>query len=164
MTSFHLIWAQAANGVIGKDNALPWRLPEDMAHFKAVTAGCPVLMGRRTWESLPPKFRPLPGRRNLVLTRQAGWQADGATRVATLDAAAAACAPDARIWVTGGAEVYALALLRASTAVITEIEADFDGDTCAPALGPAWREVARERHVGASGLAFSFVTWRNTAL
>ncbi len=164
MSSFHLIWAQAANGVIGRDNALPWRLPEDMAHFKATTMGCPVLMGRKTWDSLPPRFRPLPGRQNLVLTRQADWQADGATRVATLDAAAAACPPGARIWVTGGAEIYALAMPRASTAVVTEIAADFAGDAFAPALHAAWQEVAREHHVSSNGLAFAFVTYRNTAI
>lgn len=160
--TLHLIWAQAQGGVIGKDNALPWRLPEDLAHFKATTMGCPVLMGRRTWDSLPPKFRPLPGRQNLVLTRQAGWQADGATRVGTLDEALAQAGPGARIWVTGGAEVYALALPRARTAVVTEIEAPFDGDAFAPALGPAWQEVARERHVSSTGLAYAFVTLHNT--
>ncbi|HVR50322.1 MAG TPA: dihydrofolate reductase [Pseudorhodoferax sp.] len=164
MATLHLIWAQAANGVIGKDNALPWRLPEDMAHFKATTMGCPVLMGRKTWDSLPPRFRPLPGRQNLVLTRQAGWRAEGATRVATLDEALAQCAADARIWVTGGAEVYALALPRATSAVVTEIEAAFEGDAHAPALGPAWTEVARERHRSANGLAFSFVRYHQDAL
>lgn len=163
MPTLHLIWAQAAGGVIGKDNALPWRLPEDLAHFKATTMGCPVLMGRKTWDSLPPRFRPLPGRQNLVLTRQADWQADGATRVATLDEALAQAAPDARIWVTGGAEVYALALPRAATAVVTEIEAAFEGDAYAPRLGPTWQETARERHVAASGLTYSFVTLHNTA-
>ena len=74
----HLIYARARNGVIGRNNTLPWHLPEDMAHFKATTAGCPVVMGRKTWDSLPPKFRPLPGRTNLVVTRQADWSAAGA--------------------------------------------------------------------------------------
>ena len=159
MATLHLIWAQAANGVIGKDNALPWRLPEDMAHFKATTMGCPVLMGRKTWDSLPPRFRPLPGRQNLVLTRQAGWQAEGATRVATLNEALAQCGADARIWVTGGAEVYALARPRASSAGVPAIEAAFDGDAHAPARGAGWTEVARERHRSAGGLAFSFVRY-----
>ena len=74
----HLIYARAANGVIGKDNRLPWHIPEDMAHFKQLTQGCPVVMGRKTWDSLPARFRPLPGRTNIVVTRQADWQADGA--------------------------------------------------------------------------------------
>lgn len=164
MATLHLIWAQAEGGVIGKDNTLPWRLPEDLAHFKATTMGCPVLMGRRTWDSLPPRFRPLPGRQNLVLTRQPDWQAEGATRVTTLAGAVSACAADARIWITGGAEVYALALPHASSAVVTEIDARFDGDAHAPVLGPHWQQVARETHVAANGLRYAFVTWRNQAV
>lgn len=163
MTTLHLIWAQAANGVIGRNNILPWRLPEDMAHFKATTMGCPVVMGRKTWDSLPPKFRPLPGRLNIVLTRHPDWQADGALRAGSLDEARGLCPTDARVWVTGGAEVYALALPLASTAVVTEIEATFEGDAFAPALGPDWSETARERHVSTNGLAFSFVHYRNGA-
>lgn len=164
MATLHLIWAQAEGGVIGRDNSLPWRLPEDLAHFKATTMGCPVLMGRRTWDSLPPRFRPLPGRQNLVLTRQPDWQAEGATRVATLAQAVAAAPDDARLWVTGGAQVYALALPHASSAVVTEIDARFDGDAHAPVLGPHWRQVAREAHVAANGLRYAFVTWHNAAV
>ncbi|KQP43170.1 dihydrofolate reductase [Pseudorhodoferax sp. Leaf274] len=163
MATLHLIWAQAANGVIGHNNTLPWRLPEDMAHFKATTMGCPVVMGRKTWDSLPPKFRPLPGRINIVLTRHAGWQADGALRAASLEEALGLCPADARVWVTGGAEVYAQAMALASTAMVTEIEAAFEGDAHAPTFGEAWKEVARERHVSANGLAFSFVQYHNTA-
>src|SRR5688572_31358902 len=102
MPSLHLIWAQAEGGVIGYHNQLPWRLPEDMAHFKAVTMGCPVIMGRKTWDSLPPKFRPLPGRRNVVVTRQAQWNEPGAERAASLEDAIALCAGAPRVWVTGG--------------------------------------------------------------
>ena len=156
----HLIYARAANGVIGKDNALPWHLPEDMAHFKRTTLGCPVIMGRKTWDSLPPKFRPLPGRTNIVVTRDPDWAAEGATRANSLDSARALCPPGSDAWVIGGAQIYAHALPLASTVVVTEIERDFEGDAWAPTLGPEWGEVAREQHVSASGWAFAFVTYR----
>ncbi len=154
-----LIFARAANGVIGRNNTLPWHLPEDMAHFKRLTMGCPVIMGRKTWDSLPPKFRPLPGRLNIVLTRQADWQAPGASRAETLAQAMALCPPDSTAWVIGGAEVYAQALPLASTAVVTEIEASYDGDAFAPQFDPPWSETTREHHVSATGLKFSFVTY-----
>lgn len=155
-----LIYARARNGVIGKDNQMPWHLPEDLAHFKRVTLGSPVIMGRKTWDSLPPRFRPLPGRRNIVLTRQADWSAEGAERVGTLQQALALCGDVDTAWVTGGAEVYRLALPLAQRVEVTEIDADYEGDAFAPKLGPQWREVARERHVAASGLGYSFVTYR----
>lgn len=154
----NLIYARAANGVIGKDNALPWHLPEDMAHFKRMTAGCPVVMGRKTWDSLPPKFRPLPGRRNIVVTRQADWQADGAERAGGLPEAIALCADAAEVWVIGGAQIYAEAAPLVRRAVVTEIAQDFDGDAHAPVLDNGWRETARESGVSSNGLAFSFVT------
>jgi dihydrofolate reductase len=160
--NLHLIFARAANGAIGKNGTMPWHLPEDLTHFKRTTLGAPVIMGRKTWESLPPRFRPLPGRTNVVVTRQRDWQAEG-TRVAhALDEALQLCgdAPDA--WIIGGAEIYAQALPLASTAVVTEIEAEFEGDAFAPVFGPGWLEQSRERHVAASGLAYSFVTYRNT--
>jgi dihydrofolate reductase len=159
----HLIFARAANGVIGNAGALPWHLPEDLAHFKRTTQGQPVIMGRKTWDSLPPRFRPLPRRLNIVVTRQAAWQADGALRASSLRDAIDACPADADAWVIGGAEIYAQALPLAHTAVVTEIDAAFDGDAYAPALGPQWKEVARERHISAQGLPFSFVTNHNTA-
>ena len=155
----NLIYARAANGVIGKDNALPWHLPEDMAHFKRMTAGCPVVMGRKTWDSLPPRFRPLPGRRNIVITRDAQWQAPGAERAGTLDEAFALGAGAQTLWVTGGAEIFRLALPRADVAVVTEIDADFEGDTLAPDLGTEWTELEREEGVSANGLRFAFVTY-----
>jgi dihydrofolate reductase len=155
----NLIYARAANGVIGKDNALPWHLPEDMAHFKRMTAGCPVVMGRKTWDSLPPKFRPLPGRRNIVVTRQAGWQADGAERAGSLPEAMALSADAAEVWVIGGAQIYAEAAPLAQRAVVTEIGRDFEGDAHAPSLGAGWQETARETHVAANGLPFGFVTY-----
>jgi dihydrofolate reductase len=158
----NLIWARAANGVIGHGNAIPWRLPEDMAHFKRTTLGRPVIMGRKTWDSLPPKFRPLPGRLNIVVTRQGDWQAEGALRAGSLAEAVALCPPGGQAWVTGGAEIYAQALPLARTAVVTEIDAEFEGDAFAPALGPGWVETARESHISATGLPFSFVTYQNT--
>ncbi len=158
----HLIWAQARGGVIGKDNRIPWRLPEDMAHFKALTAGHPVIMGRRTWDSLPPKFRPLPGRRNIVLTRSASWNEIGAEPASTLREALQKCEQSAQVWVIGGADVYAQALPLATRAEVTEIDADFAGDAYAPPLGPGWTEVARARHVSATGLPYSFVSHTNT--
>ena len=159
MTRLNLIYARAANGVIGKDNALPWHLPEDMAHFKRMTAGCPVVMGRKTWDSLPPRFRPLPGRRNIVVTRQADWQVEGAERAGSLPEAVALCAGAAEVWVIGGAQIYAEAAPLAQRAVVTEIDRDFEGDAHAPSLGAAWQEVAREAHVAGNGLPFSFVTY-----
>ncbi|KAB2897515.1 MAG: dihydrofolate reductase, partial [Burkholderiaceae bacterium] len=156
--ALHLIYARAANGVIGKDGTMPWHLPEDLAHFKQLTQGHPVVMGRKTWDSLPARFRPLPGRANIVVTRQAGWQADGAQRAASLEDALALCTQAPTVWVIGGAQIYAQALPLADRVEVTEIERDFDGDAHAPTLGPEWVESARSRHVGASGLPFSFVT------
>ncbi len=154
----HLIFARAANGVIGRDNTLPWHLPEDMAHFKRTTLGSPVIMGRKTWDSLPPRFRPLPGRLNIVVTRNAQWMADGALRAGSLQEAMALCPPDADAWVIGGAQLYAAAEPLARRAVVTEIDQAFDGDAWAPTFGPAWVETAREAHVAASGLGYAFVT------
>jgi dihydrofolate reductase len=153
-----LIYAQAANGVIGKDNAIPWRLPEDMARLKALTMGWPVIMGRKTWDSLPPKFRPLPGRVNIVITRQPDWHENGAKPFASLDGALRFCEHFEEVWVIGGAQLYAQALPLARRAVITEIAQDFEGDAFAPAFGPEWHETARESHVASSGLAYSFIT------
>jgi dihydrofolate reductase len=163
----NLIYARAANGVIGKDNAMPWHLPEDLAHFRRYTQGCPVIMGRKTWESLPQKFRPLPGRLNIVLTHDAATaarlQAEGALALASLEQAIAHCAtlpaqPD-ELWVMGGAQLYAQALPLAQRVVVTEIAQDYEGDAHAPTLGPEWRETARESHVAASGLAYDFATY-----
>lgn len=158
----HLIFARSANGVIGKDNTMPWHLPEDLAHFKRTTLGSPVIMGRKTWESLPPKFRPLPGRLNVVVTRQTDWQAAGASVAHSLAEAMALCQADEDAWIIGGAEIYAQALPLANTAVVTEIEASYDGDAFAPQFGPEWKEMRRERHVSSSGLNFSFVTYTRT--
>jgi dihydrofolate reductase len=159
----NLIFARAANGVIGASNTIPWHLPEDMAHFKQQTAGAPVVMGRKTWDSLPPRFRPLPGRQNIVVTRQADWHAEGAQRVGSLREALSACGQPAsnEVWVIGGAQIYAEAEPLAHRAVVTELGRDYEGDAFAPELdATAWRETQRESHVSArEGIAFSFVTY-----
>jgi dihydrofolate reductase len=158
----HLIYARARNGVIGKDNQMPWHLPEDLAHFKRVTLGQPVIMGRKTWDSLPARFRPLPGRLNIVVTRQTAWQAEGALRAESIEHAMRLCGSASDAWIMGGAEIYRQAEPLASTAVVTEIDADFEGDAFAPELGHAWQQVQRESHTSASGLGFAFVTYQNS--
>ena len=154
-----LIWAQARGRVIGKGGVMPWHLPEDLAHFKRVTLNHPVVMGRKTWDSIPPRFRPLPGRTNIVVTRQPDWNENGAQRTSSLREALQLCENSAQVWIIGGAQIYAQALPLADELVVTEIDAAFDGDAHAPAIGPDWREVARERIVAASGLPLSFVIW-----
>lgn len=163
MTELVLIAAVAKNGVIGRGQGMPWQLPQDMRRFRELTMGAPVLMGRTTWDTLPPRFRPLPGRRNLVLTRQDGWHAEGAERVATIDDALARTAGAPRLFVIGGAQVYALALPRADELRLTEIERDFDGDTRFPDWPRAdFDEIAREHHLASApnDFGFSFVTYR----
>ncbi len=157
----HLIYARARNGVIGKDNQMPWQLPEDLAHFKRVTLGQPVIMGRKTWDSLPARFRPLPGRVNIVVTRQSNWHAEGALRAASIEDAMRLCGDAPQAWIMGGAEIYRQAEPLASTAVVTEIDADFEGDAFAPTLASDWQEVQRESHTSASGLGFAFVTYQH---
>jgi dihydrofolate reductase len=158
-----LIYARAANGVIGRDNALPWHLPEDLAHFKRTTLGAPVLMGRKTWDSLPPKFRPLPGRRNLVITARTDWQAAGAERVASIEEARERCADAPVLWVIGGAQVYAAALPLADEVVVTEIDQAFEGDAYAPALSHEWTAVQREALQTPQGWRVEFVRYRRNA-
>ena len=168
----HLILARARNGVIGNKGNLPWHLPEDLAHLKRTTMGCPVIMGRKTWDSLPARFRPLPGRLNVVVTRQPDWRADGAVCAHTLAQAIELCSPDGDagaqsnagwtdIWVLGGAQIYAQALPLASTAVVTEIDADFDGDAYAPQFGPQWTKTEGTPQVSSTGLKFKFTTFHN---
>ncbi len=154
----HLIYARARNNVIGKNGDLPWHLPEDLAHFKRTTLGQAVVMGRITWESIPEKFRPLPGRKNVVVSRQAGYPALGATVVTSFQAALAMFPPDEVVWLIGGAQLYAQALPMASQVVVTEIDDDFEGDAFAPTLGAEWVETQRSQHASAQGLAYSLVT------
>jgi dihydrofolate reductase len=157
-----LIWAEAADRVIGRDGALPWRLPEDQQLFKQLTMGATVVMGRATWDSLPASVRPLPGRRNVVLTRQEGWSAAGAVTAHSLDEAVAAADGDA--WVIGGASVYAAALDRADQVVRTRVHVQVEGDTYAPRLGPEWTLVARDPAEGlrtsSTGLTYCVATFR----
>jgi dihydrofolate reductase len=158
MTRLVLIAGVARNGAIGKEDALPWRLPEDLKHFKQHTLGWPVVMGRRTWESLPPAFRPLPGRRNLVVTRQADWRSDGAEPAPSLDAALQRVQQSERAFVIGGAQLYAEALPRADELLLTEIDADFEADAFFPAWDrSAFVERSRETHRAAAGWDFAFV-------
>ena len=155
----NLIYARSANGVIGNNNTLPWHLPEDMAHFKRMTTGWPVIMGRKTWDSLPPRFRPLPGRSNVVVTRQAQWAAQGALVATSLPDALTLCETSEQVWVIGGAQIYQQAEPFAQRIEVTEIAQDFDGDAFAPKLGTHWTEAAREAHVSINGLKFSFITY-----
>jgi dihydrofolate reductase len=139
-----IIVAMSRNGVIGKDNAIPWRLPGELALFKRITMGHPVVMGRKTWESIG---RPLPGRTNIVITRNRGYQAAGATVVGSLDAALAAGAGADAVFVIGGAQLYAEALPRATHLYLTTVDADVDGDTRMPKFdAAAWHAVSSERH------------------
>ena len=155
-----LIYARAANGVIGKDGDLPWRLPADLRHFKALTLGKPMVMGRKTFESLPGL---LPGRRHIVLTRDAGWRAEGAD-VATTPEGALGLACGETVAIIGGAAIYGLFLPLAHRVELTQIHADYDGDTFMPELGPEWVETAREDHAAAGPYpAFSFLTYRKVA-
>ena len=159
-----LIWAQARGGVIGRGGVMPWHLPEDLAHFKQLTQGSPVVMGRKTWDSLPARFRPLPGRRNVVVTRNAAWRAEGADRAGSLDEALALVADAPKAFVIGGGELYATALPRADELVLTEIDASFDeADAHFPRFDRSrFVEVAREPHVALDGTRFAFVTYRRT--
>ncbi|MCL9997855.1 MAG: dihydrofolate reductase [Erythrobacter sp.] len=152
-----LIYARAANGAIGKDGDLPWRLPADLKHFKALTMGLPMIMGRKTFESLPGL---LPGRRHIVLTREPEWAAQGAETAATLDEALA-LADAETIAIIGGAAVFEAFLPRANRVELTQIHADYAGDTFMPPLGPEWAETAREDHAADGPYpAFSFLTYR----
>jgi len=156
-----LIAAIAHHNAIGRHNELIWRESTDQKRFRAVTMGCPVIMGRRTWDSLPARFRPLPGRLNIVVTRDAAWHADGAVAAASLDDALAHAGDAAKTFVIGGAQLYALALPRADELVLTEIDADFaDADTFFPAWDrEAFDEVGREDHVTADGIPYRFTTY-----
>jgi len=157
-----VIAALASNGVIGAGGRLPWRLPDDLKRFKALTVGHPVIMGRRTWESIG---RALPGRRNIVISRQPGFTAPGAEVAASLDASLALCGRTELAFVIGGAELYAAALPLADALELTEIDAPVEGDTKFPAFDrSAWREVRREPHRSAVGLRFDFVRYERVAL
>jgi len=157
-----LVAALASNGVIGADGRLPWHLPEDLRHFKALTLGHPVIMGRRTWESIG---KPLPGRENIVVSRQPAYDAPGAHVAASLDECLAHCADAPIAFVIGGADLYASALPIADVLEFTEIDAAVRGDTTFPAFDrTAWRETRRERRTGADGLRFDFVRYERVGV
>ena len=161
-----LVWAQARGGVIGADGRLPWHLPEDLRLFRELTTGSTVVMGRRTWESLPDRFRPLPGRRNVVLTTDRSWAADGADRAGGVEEVLARDA-DGGLWVIGGGRVYAAFLPHADRVVVTDVDSDVDGDTWAPVLGPEWLRVSRTPRTGwtesATGLRYAVSEYARAA-
>jgi dihydrofolate reductase len=162
--SLTLIAAMARHGVIGVDNRLPWRLPEDLRHFREVTQGHPVIMGRRTWESLPEKFRPLPDRQNVVLSRQPGFEAPGALCFMALPDALAALRAirpqETEVFVIGGAELYRLALPLADRLLLTEIDLEVAGDAYFPSFSrDDWQQTRYQPGVSASGPAFALVTY-----
>ena len=165
-----LIWAQTTSGVIGKDGDMPWNLPEDMKHFTKVTSGHPVIMGRKTWLSFPEKYRPLPNRTNIVITRQDGWgetpEAEGAVVVKSLDDALleSQFAPGFEaVWIVGGGEIFEQSTELANVAVVTTIDVEADGDTQAPELDDAWEPGASVPGEGwltaANGTRYRFTKW-----
>jgi dihydrofolate reductase len=157
----NLIFARAAGGAIGKNNTLPWHLPEDLAHFRQLTMGQPVIMGRATWDSLPARFRPLPGRTNVVLTRQTDWHGGpGVARAASLTEAIARCGDAPCAWVIGGAQIYAQALPLAQRVEVTDIDLHIEGaDAFAPALPAPWQIHQESAHTAANGLRYRFITY-----
>lgn len=153
-----LIWAEAQGGVIGRDGGMPWHLPEDLRHFREATMGEPVVMGRRTWESLPERFRPLPGRLNTVVTSNPSFAAPGARIADSLNAAMVGGAEPARIWVIGGAGLFREAIERASELLVTRIDVTIEGgDTFAPEIGPEWLlEALSPWLIAESGVRYRF--------
>ncbi|CQD21574.1 dihydrofolate reductase [Mycobacterium europaeum] len=163
MTRLGLVWAQSTSGVIGRGGDIPWRVPEDLARFKELTLGHTVVMGRRTWESLPAKVRPLPGRRNVVLSRRSDFVADGAEVVDSLEAALARAEDEPQTWVIGGEQVYLLALPRATRCEVTEVEVDLrrdDDDALAPVLDDSWIGETGEWQVSRTGLRYRLHSYR----
>src|SRR5687767_6359175 len=153
----YLVAAVAANGIIGAGGKLPWHIPEELKHFKKLTMGHPVIMGRRTWESLKGA---LPGRENIVVTRTAGYQAEGAAVASSLDAALAMCAGEPVAFVIGGTQLFAESLPGAAGMVLTEIKRDYEGDTWFPKWDRAqWKETQREAHTAQDGTRFDFVLY-----
>jgi len=157
----YLVAAVAENGVIGANGKLPWHFPEDLRHFKRLTAGHPVIMGRKTWESIG---RPLPNRDNIVVSRRPGFAAPGAQVASSLDEALSVCAGRESVFVIGGSELYRAALPRAAGLVLTEIHRAYEGDARFPEFDRrAWKETQRESHVAANGVRFDFVWYARAA-
>lgn len=161
MSRLGLVWAQAHGGVIGAAGEMPWHVPEDLAHFRAVTGESDVIMGRRTWESLPPRFRPLPGRRNIVVSRSVDWADEGAERVDSLDAARA-LSTTPEVWVIGGGQLYVEAIGKADVLEVTQLALEVDGDTFAPPLS-GWVRTSADPddgwHVSRTGIRYRFETY-----
>ena len=156
MPEIVIIAAVARNRVIGRLNQLLWNIPEDIAHFKALTTGHTVVMGRKTWESLPPRFRPLPGRHNIVITRQTAYSAPGAENADSLENALTLTSTATTIFIIGGEQIYTQAMAAADRLEITEVDLEPEGDAWFPEIDPVdWKIVARTE-----GAGFAFVTWR----
>ena len=154
-----VVVAVSANNVIGRSGGLPWRLRDDLAYFQKVTMGKPVVMGRKTYESIPPKFRPLPGRRNIVVTRNEAWSAAGAERVGSFQEALDLLRGEPEVMVCGGAEIYALGMEVADRLYLTEVAAEVDGDVFFPEYDKkGWREVSRKTHAE-EGLSYDWVVY-----
>ena len=156
----NLIWAQTPEHVIGRNGKLPWHLPEDLAHFRDATYGGVVIMGRRTWQSLPDGSRPLPDRRNIVLTTDLAWRDRGAEPAASVSEALSLASDAPEVWIAGGGAVYEQFLPRAHRAVVTTVRKWDAGDTLAPELGPEWTEAARTPWLTSrSGLDYQIARW-----
>ncbi len=159
MSELGLIWAQSTSGIIGRNGGIPWQLPEDLARFKALTMGHTVVMGRRTWESLPAKFRPLPGRKNVVLTQQTDFIAEGATVARSLDEALT----DPDTWVVGGEQIYTLVMPLADRCEVTEVDIDLpcdDADVLAPVLDDTWVGTPGEWQTSRAGVRYRWHSYR----
>ena len=146
----NLIWAQAHDRVIGNEGGMPWHVPEDLAHFKELTLGDTVVMGRKTWDALDPRFRPLPGRRNIVVTRDRLWSAPGAEVVHDI--------PEDG-WIIGGAELFAATIDRADRLEVTELDLDVPGDTWAPPIGSSWEAAPAEWQTSKTGVRYRFLSY-----
>lgn len=161
MAEIVLIAAIARNGAIGRDNQLLWQIPEDMAHFRQLTAGQTVIMGRKTWESLPPRFRPLPGRRNIVISRQADYPAPGAELANSLEAALALLGSTETAFIIGGEQIYRLAMPHAQRLEITHVDLAPEADAWFPEIGPEWQSIGEHGLPAQEGRpACRFVSYR----
>jgi dihydrofolate reductase len=162
-----LIWAQSQGGTIGKDGVIPWHIPEDLARFREVTMGSPVIMGRKTWDSIPDRFRPLHGRENIVVTRQDGWVADGAQMASSIERAVELATDGATaagtIWVIGGGEIYAAFIDSADILEVTQVRGDWDGETSAPHVDDGWRSTWSDPtdgwHTSRTGLEYRWLRY-----
>jgi dihydrofolate reductase len=158
-----MVWAEAHGGVIGAGGGMPWHVPEDLAHFKTVTLGSPVVMGRRTWESLPDRFRPLPGRRNIVVTRNERWADAGADRAGSLEEALALVSDAEWVWIIGGGALFREGMALADRLEVTDLDLDVAGDTFAPSTD-GWTAVsAGDWRTSVSGIRYRFLGLERSA-